>query len=124
MNEQNASQQIAQFLKLKKLPFVYDENCDIFEILIGDEINPTIQLEYSDNRDLDEIYLSFWFNEFVETGEYNNVEDIEDNLFQIVDHAKNYTKCVSKIRKKLEQIEEICEEYDLDINDFVTIHLE
>lgn len=91
--------------------------------MIGDE-NPTLQLEYSVNKNLGQIWISFWFKDFGEAGEYNNVEDIEENLYQIVEKSKEYNKYVSKIRKKLEQIEEICEEYDLDMSDFITSHLD
>jgi hypothetical protein len=121
MDETNCVQIISEYLRHNHIPHIYDNDCQIFEILIGDYC-PTIQLEFSVDKNLKYIYISFHFNDYMSSGEYNNIEDIKQNLYEVMMEATNFNKGIAKIHKKVDDIKEICDEYELDFNQFLTIH--
>jgi hypothetical protein len=115
MNEQNAVQLISEYLIERKIPYVLHDN-DVFEILIGTYKNPDIQLEYCFELNLDSVYISFHFFEHDSSDDYIDINDIEEPLNQIITKAKEYNKAYGMIERHLMSIEEICDEYDLEVD--------
>ena len=53
---------------------------------------------------------------------YNNIEDVISDFENAVEVTKRVNKGLSLIHTKLEAIKEICDDYDLEIGEILTIH--
>lgn len=53
---------------------------------------------------------------------YNNIEDVISDFENAVEVTKRVNKGLSLIHTKLESIKEICDDYDLEIDEILTIH--
>jgi len=73
-----------------------------------------IQLFTQNNRNGDSIYHKGWNSD-------DNKDDILDLIEELVMKTKEINSAISKIGNKISQIEEICEENNLDINGFLEI---
>jgi hypothetical protein len=49
---------------------------------------------------------------------------VEGELLTLVDEGKKYSRVISKIEAKIEQIKDLCTENDLNIDDFIRIEFD
>jgi hypothetical protein len=47
---------------------------------------------------------------------------MEDEIEQLIDATKKLNAVINKVRNKIEQIQEICDENELDINEFISLN--
>jgi hypothetical protein len=51
-------------------------------------------------------------------------ESIEGHIETLIEETKKYNSVIGKISKKIDQIKEICEEHELDPEEFITVNFD
>lgn len=121
INKDNAIEEITNYLKSKKCIFTYDDY--LFEIIVGSE-SCFIQVEIYPSTTIDEdIYIQFYDNSedpLFEIGEeVTNSESLEGFIDQLIEFTKEKVKKINKIYRHIQAIREICEEMDVDVDNFI-----
>lgn len=127
----NILSEIESYLKSNKIRYSLD----------GETNNPTynlhvaslecfIQIEYDLNNEVDDsVYIQLYTendssgNSIYHRGWNSDKkdEDIIDAIDDLVTSTKQINSAISKIGNKISQIEEICNENNLDMNDFIDV---
>ncbi len=128
----NIRQIIEDFLKSEKIRYSIDNENNfglIYELYVG-SLECFIQIEYDLQKEGDEYIVVQLFTDIDDNGfslydqtweNDGNCGDIVGAIGELIDETKRINSIVNKIRKRIEQIEEICEEEGMDLNNFLTI---
>lgn len=133
VTKQNINEKIENYLKEEKIRYninFQDSIYCIYELFLGSE-SGYIQVEYDIDNDTDDyivaqlysgtydkeqsIYHYYWDNQSEDHG------SIEINIEALVEEVKKINKAIYKIKSKIEDIREICEEYELEFEEFIEI---
>ncbi|HMT02309.1 MAG TPA: hypothetical protein PKD00_03215 [Burkholderiales bacterium] len=136
ITKHNFKQAVEDCLKLNNIRYSSDEYLDdnignqiIYNLYIS-SLESHIQCKYNNEEKYDDVYFTFYirtnehYDAIYETN--GNTEypffELESEIEALIKSTKNISSALSKIEKKIEQIEDICKEYSLDIGDFITIN--
>jgi hypothetical protein len=136
ITQNNICQKIEDYLKEKKLNFNILHQNDQglnYEIYLGSS-EAHIQVEYDlTNDDDNSVYLQL----YTKLDEYGNsfyhqywksddtdADSLEGEIDRLVESTISLTKAYSKIDSKLDQIRDICKEYNIDFDELITIHVD
>jgi len=135
VTKNNVRDSIESYLKDNKIKYTtnYEDSKGlVYEIYVG-SLECNIQVEYYlDNDEDNYIVLQL----FTQVGKYNgrsiyhqdwdnenkSLDSMEDEIEQLIDATKKLNAVINKIRNKIEQIQEICDENELDINEFISLN--
>lgn len=97
----------------------------LYEIYVS-SIVANIQVEYNlENNDDNYLVVQFFLNDTsLYHSEWDNEspnDSIEDEIEELINATKRINQGISKIRTKIEQIKDICEEYNLKLNRFLDL---
>jgi hypothetical protein len=70
------------------------------------------KVDYNGNS----VYHSDWDNED------ENADSVEGEIENLIEAVKRINQGVGKINAKIEQIKDICEEYNLEFEEFITLN--
>lgn len=134
VTKHNICQTIEDYLKSKKIRYSISDSDSkglLYELYIA-SIECYIQVEYDLDKEDDEyivlqlfdkvdyygnsIYHASWDNED------ENADSIEGEIDNLLEAVKRINQGISKISAKLDQIKEICEEYNLEFEEFITLN--
>ena len=134
VTKQNINEKIENYLKEEKIRYniiSQDSKSCLYELFLGSE-SGYIQVEYDMDNDTDDyivaqlysrtddnevsIYHYDWDNESENHG------SIEINIEVLVEEVKKINKAISKIKSKIEDIRNICEEYGLEFEEFIELN--
>ena len=132
VTKDNVQEQIESYLKSFKIRF----NCTnqnnlgcLYEIFVS-SLPCYIQVEYDLDAEDDDCIIIQFFIELDGVGYSLHREDwdstnhnasIEEEIYELIEVNKKLNKALSKIDKHVDNIKEICKEYELDYEDFITI---
>ncbi len=100
-----------------------------YELFVG-SMPCFIQIETSDETSDDETVSFQFYTDIDKQGialyhTYPKSDDknfdLEDEINSLIEKTKKLNTVISKIEKKIEQIKEICEEYQLEVENFIEI---
>jgi|688.fasta_scaffold904393_1 hypothetical protein len=130
----NICQTIEDCLKSKKIRFSISDSDSkglVYELYIS-SIECYIQVEYDLDVEDDDyivlqlfdkvdyngnsVYHSDWDNED------ENADSVEGEIENLIEAVKRINQGVGKINAKIEQIKDICEEYNLEFEEFITLN--
>jgi hypothetical protein len=132
VNRSNCITLFDDCLRSKKLKFsqIYIDNAGCnYEIFLG-SMNGYVQMEYFPLDSDDESITCTFYSKTNSTGmslyescvdSDNMAIDFEEEIDNLVDGVKKLNQAISKIEIKIDQIIEICEEHQLDLNNFIEI---
>ena len=127
----NVYEVIDNYLKENKIRFsiTTDDSGNFYELFLGSE-SGFIQVEIASN-DSDDKDVFFQF--------FSRVDDMSNSLYhsqvgtdydgfdlimeidELIANVKKLNQVIGKIRNKLDDIENICEENEMNVNDFIEI---
>lgn len=86
------------------------------EYNLDDEIDDSVVLQLFTKIDncKNPVYESDWNSK--------NCDSVEGEILDLVVSVKKINKGISKIASKIEQIKEICEKYELEFDDFISVN--
>lgn len=135
IDKHNITQIIDEYLKTNKIRYTIieqDVRMVLYQIFIG-SMDGFIQIEYDLDSSSENILITYYSNVNDDNGLslYESVVDnydspltqinVEGEIEQLIDQVKILNKAVAKIGQKIEQIREICEEYNLEIEEFIEV---
>ena len=130
ITKQNVYENIDNFLKKEKIRFTVQNysSGDFYELLLG-SINGFIQVEISEEETDNSVYFQFFSNvNYDGNSLYNSNISAEDEnfsldgeIFELVNAVKKMNVVVAKIESKISQIKEICEDNEMDFENFIEI---
>lgn len=132
ITKHNISESISKYLKQNRINYLISDESDkgvLYELLIGYR-SAFIQIEYelSDDND-DDIELHLFIDNYNSNMYYSDISNeeinsysLENEIEQLIDSTKALNRAVAKISSKIEQIRDICDEYNLDIEMFITLN--
>lgn len=131
-SKENIVREIENVLKTNKVRYSFlksAENLIDLELLNG--VTTRIQIEFSeyDNSFILQLYVdrdksgtNYYESEF--DGLNKNSDSLEGEILNLVEASKEYAKIRNKVQKKISEIQRLCDEYGLDIEEFITINFE
>jgi hypothetical protein len=136
ITQNNICQKIEDYLKEKKLNFNILHQNDQglnYEIYLGSS-EANIQVEYDlTNSDDDSVYLQLYtkldnygnsfYHQYWKSDD-TDADSLEGEIDSLVESTISLTKAYSKIDSKLDQIRDICVEYNIDFDELITIHVD
>ena len=131
VTKENICQKIEDFLKSSKIRYnilAPDSRGLLYELFIS-SIEGNIQVEYNlDDPNDDIIYVQFFTNidsngNSIYHSDWDNEsgESIEGEIEELIEAVKRINSGLSKINSKIEQIKDICEEYNLEFEDIIEV---
>jgi hypothetical protein len=133
LTKHNVCETIENFLKENKIRFSIEisDNTGVFYELYISSISGFIQVEYNlDKEDDNDIHIQFFSkidtngNSQYESNWSNygeNQDSIEAEIEALISGIKTINQGIAKIEAKINQIKDICEEYSLEIDNFISI---
>jgi hypothetical protein len=133
ITKHNVCETIENFLKENKIRFSIEDsdNNGLFYELYISSISGFIQVEYNlDKEDDNDIYIQFFSkidtngNSLYESNWSNyqeNQDSLESEIEALISGIKTINQGIAKIEAKINQIKDICEEYSLEIDNFISI---
>jgi hypothetical protein len=132
ITKHNIRQVIEDYLKSEHIKYITEgENSKglMYEIYVG-SLECYLQVEYNlDDNDNDIVVQLFtkvdsYGNSLyhVDWISWKEEDSIENEIEALIQKTKKINSFVNKIRNKIEQIQEICEENEFDIEEFITIN--
>jgi hypothetical protein len=130
-NKGNVYKTIEDYLKEQGIRYdiTPDTSGNVYELFLGSE-SGFIQVEI-DSEDPDESDVFFQFFSKVNydgNSIYHDQGDTENENFDLIDRIdelitkiKTLNKAITRIRNKIEDIKSICEECEMDIEEFIEI---
>ena len=134
ITKHNVCEKIDNFLKQEKIRYsISDQDSKgcLYELFVS-STSGFIQVEYNLDDEKDDyvvlqlftnvdnsgnsIYHSDWDNES-EGG-----DSLEGEIEQLIDGVKRINQAIAKISTKIEQIRDICNEYELDFEEFIILN--
>lgn len=132
ITKHNICEVIESYLKEQKIRYTIIEQDSLgclYELHIS-SIEPLIQVEYNllDDEESNDVVVQFFIDindaTFYQSG-WDNLDEesdsIESELEALIDKGKRMSQGISKISTKIEQIEDICNEYQLNFEDFIEV---
>lgn len=135
ITKHNLNQTVEDWIKNNKFRYVIleqDAKGTLYEIHVG-SIDGYAQLEYNldDENDndfaiqfysrVDDWGLSLYSSDIDNYHKTLTEDDIFDEMCALIENVKRINSAVSKIGKKIDQIREICEEYNLEFEEFIEL---
>lgn len=131
LTKHNICQHIEDILKHMKIRYSIldpDSKGCTYELYVS-SIESNIQVEYNLDDDKNFFYLQFFTNVdsngvslyHSDWDNESNGNSIEDEIEELLNAIKRINQGVSKIQTKIEQIKDICEEYNLDYENFIDV---
>jgi hypothetical protein len=133
ITKHNIRQVIEDYLKSEHIKYITEgENSKglMYEIYVG-SLECYLQVEYNLDEDNDNDIVVQLFTKVDSYGDslyhvdwisWKEEGSIEDEIEALIQKTKKINSFVNKIRNKIEQIQEICEENEFDIEEFITIN--
>jgi len=134
ITKNNIREVIDTYLKENRIKYTTDHEDSmgmVYEIYVG-SLECYLQLEYNMEDENDDVVFVQLFTKVDDWGESlyhqtweSDSEDgdtIEREIEVLIQETKRLNSVVNKIRNKIEQIQEICDENELDIEEFITIN--
>jgi hypothetical protein len=133
VTKDNAVQILIDLLRTNKINYtIEDSSNEYFHLHVG-SYDCGIQLEFGEfgdvlfdfhtkiNYDGNSLYESMieGYEEEIIT-----LDMVEEQLLILVEEAKKYSRVISKIEAKIEQIKDLCTDNDLNIDDFIRIEFD
>lgn len=78
--------------------------------------NTVLQLFTSVDDSGYSIYLSMW------DSDDESCDSVEGEIDNLIDSVKRINRAIVKIQSKIEQIKDICDEYELSFEEFITLN--
>ncbi len=133
ITKHNICEVIDNYLKEQKIRYSISEQDSkgcLYELFIS-STEGNIQVEYNfddDNDDLvymqlfttvdykgNSIYHAYWDSE-------EGSDSVEGEIDNLIDAIKRVNQAISKISAKIDQIKDICEEYAVEFDEFITLN--
>jgi lysyl-tRNA synthetase class II len=133
ITKHNIRQVIEDYLKSERIKYTTEgENSKglMYEIYVG-SLECYLQVEYNLDDDNDNDIVVQLFTKVDSYGDslyhvdwlnWKEGDSIETEIESLIQQTKKINSLVNKVRNKIEQIKEICEENELDIEEFITIN--
>ena len=117
--EEKVFEIITVFLKEKKISFNVDRHSttDNFELYIGSD-SGFIQVEYSELRNEASVCIQF-YSKIDRQG--NSLYNSSIEISEIIDLHTEIEQLIYEVKSLIDKIQEICDENNLEIDDFITI---
>ena len=132
ITKHNVCQHIEDILKSQKVRYSILEpdskGCG-YELYVS-SIEANIQVEYNLDDDNDNNFYLQFFTNIDSNGlslyhsywdKKSNGDSIEGKIEELLNAIKRINQGVSKIQTKIEQIKDICEEYNLEFENFIDV---
>jgi hypothetical protein len=133
VTKQNVCEIIENYLKEQKIRFeISDQDSEscLYKLFIS-SMSAYIQVEYDlDDETNNDIYMQL-FTEPDSSGasiyesNWNNENELNDSIEGEIDNllesAKRINQGIAKIEAKINQIKDICQEYELEFCEFITL---
>jgi len=131
INKGNVYKSIEDYLKEQGICYdiTPDPSGNVYELFLGSE-SGFIQVEI-DSEDPDEGDVFFQFfskvnydgnSMYHDQGDTENENfDLIDSIDELITKIKILNKVINRIENKIEDIKSICEEYEMDFEDFIEI---
>lgn len=132
ITKNNVQEQIESCLKSSKIRFNLLDTDNIgcvYEVFVS-SLPCYIQVEYDLETEEDDCVIIQFFAKVGDGEIYlydetwdstNNSTSIEEEIYELIEVNKKFNKALSKIDKHVDNIKEICKEYELDYEDFIGI---
>lgn len=134
ITKHNINEVIENYLKEVKVRYVIldpDSKGCCYEIFVS-SLSGYIQLEYNLDSD-DYTYVAIQFFTDVDVSgnsiyhsdwdnEPEQLSSVEEEIEELLNAVKRVSQGISKIYAKIEQIKDICEEYQLHFEDFISLN--
>ena len=132
ITKHNVCQHIEDILKSLKIRYSIldpDSKGCVYELYVS-SIEGHIQVEYNLDDDNDTYFVIQFFTNVDSNGlslyhsdwdNESNGDSIEGEIEELLNAIKRINQGVSKIQTKIEQIKDICEEYNLEFENFIDI---
>jgi hypothetical protein len=134
ITKHNICEVIDNYLKDQKIRYEVtgqDSNGCVYELFISstsgfiqveydldneNDINTVLQLFTSVDDSGNSIYHSIWDS----TDE--SCDSVEGEIDNLIDSVKRINRAIAQIQSKIEQIKDICDEYELSFEEFITLN--
>lgn len=132
ITQHNVCEHIESILKSLNIRYSIlfpDSKGCVYQLYIS-SIEGNIQVEYDLDDEEDNYFILQFFTKVDTYGnslyhsDWNNEtpgDSIEGEIENLVEYAKKINQGISKIQIKIEQIKDICEEYELDFEEFIDV---
>lgn len=123
---------IEAHLKANQIKFSIQENNSklcIYELFVS-SLPCFVQVEYNLDNDDPDVLITF-FSEVKSDGlsaysqEWESYHDSDDSIESHIDDMIDYVKLINRVHaqivRKIEEIREICEEHELDVDEYIKV---
>ncbi len=134
VTKHNICQIIEDYLKSQKIRYSIshsDQKGLLYELYISSR-ECFIQVEYDLDKENDDYTILQLFDNVDDFGnsiyhsDWNNenqhADSVEGEIENLIEAVKRINQGIGKISAKIDQIKDICEEYGLDFEEFITIN--
>jgi hypothetical protein len=134
ITKNNIREVIDAYLKENRIKWTTDHEDSmgmVYEIYVG-SLECYLQLEYNLDDENDDVVFVQLFTKVDDWGEslYHQTwesdskggDTIETEIEVLIQETKRLNSVVNKIKAKIEQIQEICDENELGIDEFITVN--
>jgi hypothetical protein len=134
VTKHNIRDVIESYLKNNRLKYTIDNEDSkglFYEIFVG-SLECYLQIEYDLDDDNDVYVVIQLFTKVDDYGmslyrqDWDNKTDgadsLEGEIETLIQETKRLNGVINKIRNKIEQIKEICEENDMEFDEFITLN--
>jgi hypothetical protein len=133
ITKHNICESIENFLKSKHIKFSIDDpepRGVTYELYVG-SLSCFLQIEYDLDNETDDLVIVQLFTNTDNSGnslfhyEWDNEKDddsLDVEIETLIQETKRINSLINKIRNKIEQIQDLCDENQLDIENFISIN--
>jgi len=133
ITKHNICESIEIFLKSNRIKYSIDDPDSkglVYELYVG-SLSCFLQIEYDlDNETDNFVYVQLFTNtdnagNSLYHSEWNNEEhddSLDTEIETLIQETKRINSLINKIRNKIEQIQELCDENELNIHEFISVN--
>lgn len=134
ITKHNVCETINTFLKQEKIRYSIsgqDSKGCLYELFVS-STSGFIQVEYNLDDEKDDYVILMLYTDIDNSGnsiyhsdwdnESEGNDSLEGEIEQLLDSVKRINQAIIKISTKIEQIRDICDEYELDFDEFITLN--
>jgi hypothetical protein len=121
--------EILEYLKVNRINHIIHDDSDggeyldsttNYELLIGSQ-SCWLQVEEAEDFVVVQFYDDADNGVYSEQTDFSEPTSIVDEIEALIEHTKNKIKAEAKIESLVNKINDICNEYQLDMGDYITI---